>query len=860
MPLRISLPTVLAGLVAGCATAATLLPVTPAFAAAAAAAPAAVSASPVVPKPVGAFLATDPGEETTQTARTTAPLPPALLGQAVMAQPAGTGLQLTQRPATAHPAAARTARAGATAQAAPQTCTAADFGARSGADLVAYVKGSTPDCMNTLFDLTGSDAGTVFKQQQMLTVANAFHSLATGYTGDDSTGILQLVLFLRAGYFVQSNNASAVGPYDAALTKATKAGLDAFFKSDHWEDKTDANGAVLREVLVLTDSADLQASYLGVYREVLDSYDNSYNAFPKLVGAVNAVLATPLWRANWNADFVKAVGADPRILGTLSDFALSHQDLLSGPNAALDVNAGNDLARMTGDSAAVEAKARPLVKQVLDAAPVTGPTGPLYVHTAYQANTYDAANCSTYGVCDLPAKLTAATLPTKLVCDNRVIETESLSAADQAAVCTSLRGEDGFFHHLVQDSGPVPGQYDKTVTLAVFANKADYTTYSWAIFGNGTDNGGETMMDPTDPSNQAVSVMFLKSWNDSFPANVWNLNHEYTHYLDGIYDMKGTFGTETSVPNIWWIEGVAEYESYAYRGQTDTEAMAEAAKHTYALSTLFQNTYDNSDTTRTYPWGYLAVRYMFEKHPDVIQSMLGHFRTGDYTGGYAVYNSLGTSYDADFDAWLNTCAAGACYAQGPTALFDQSVNGATVTLTDRSVQTGPGRIASWHWTFGDGSSSDQRNPSHTYAAPGTYTVVETAVDSNGKSTSTATSATVAVGGGQATPPACTDTRAEALGRNCSRADQSATAGHLVYKYLYLPAGTSTLTVSTSGGTGIAYLYYNDDTWASPDAFTASATNSGTSQTLTVTNPTAGYRYLSLYAVTDFSGVTISTQY
>ncbi|PYC88448.1 collagenase, partial [Streptomyces tateyamensis] len=109
--------------------------------------------------------------------------------------------------------------------------------------------------------------------------------------------------------------------------------------------------------------------------------------------------------------------------------------------------------------------------------------------------------------------------------------------------------------------------------------------------------------------------------------------------------------------------------------------------------------------------------------------------------------------------------------------------------------------------------------------------------------------------GQAPPPACTDPRAEALGQNCSRAGQSATAGHLVYKYVYVPAGTSKLTVSTSGGTGLAYLYYNDDTWASPDAFTASGTNSGTAQTVTVTNPEPGYHYLSLYAVTDFSGVT-----
>ncbi|MFB7667140.1 collagenase [Kitasatospora sp. NPDC056138] len=859
MRLRIPIPTLMA-VVATAATAAALLPAPALAASGPVTAKSATAAASVVPKPFGPEVSAG----SVDPAPAAAPLPPALLAQTTMGQPAGTAVQTTPRPADrktapAKPAAGAPRAAGATAAAAAaQSCALADFGSRSGSDLVSFVENSTTDCVNTLFNVTGTDAGSIFKQQQMLPVARAFQDLAADYGGDDSTGIWQLVLFLRAGYYVQSYNPGAVGTYDAALFDATKAGLDAFFASRHWTDVNDANGPVLYDVLVLTDSANLQSKYLNVYKQVLNGYSNSYNAYPKMVKAVNAALFAPLWRANWSPDYVNAVSADPSIVNTLSSFALNHKDLLGGPNAFLDVNAGNDLARMTGDNATIEAVAKPLVKAVLDSARITGATGPLYVHTAFQADQYDGTQCSYYDTCNLPAKLTAAVLPNTLVCDNRTIETEALSAADLAAVCASLRGEDTFFHKLVKDNGPVPGQYDKTITLAVFANQADYVNYSWAIFGNGTDNGGQTVMDPTDPANQAVSVMYQKSWKDGFPANVWNLNHEYTHYLDGIYDMKGNFGAEISVPDIWWIEGVAEYESYAYRGTTDTQAMAEAPKHTYKLSTIFQNTYDNSDSTRVYPWGYLSVRYMFEKHPSDVQNMLGHFRTGDFQGGYAVYNSIGTAYDADFDAWLDSCAGGACYAAGPTALFAQSVSGATVGLTDRSVETASSaKITSWNWTFGDGTSSDERNPTHTYAAAGTYTVDLTVTDSSGKTASTPAAVTVTTGGAL---PACTDVRTDAMGQNCSRPNQAATAGSLDYLYVYLPAGTTTLKVSTSGGTGTAYLYYDPDTWASPSAFTASSTGSGTTQSITVTNTTAGYRYLSLYADTDFSGVTVSTQF
>jgi plastocyanin len=44
--------------------------------------------------------------------------------------------------------------------------------------------------------------------------------------------------------------------------------------------------------------------------------------------------------------------------------------------------------------------------------------------------------------------------------------------------------------------------------------------------------------------------------------------------------------------------------------------------------------------------------------------------------------------------------------------------GAGVAFTDASTGA-----ASWSWDFGDGSSSTQQNPTHSYAAPGSYTVV-----------------------------------------------------------------------------------------------------------------------------------------
>ncbi len=46
----------------------------------------------------------------------------------------------------------------------------------------------------------------------------------------------------------------------------------------------------------------------------------------------------------------------------------------------------------------------------------------------------------------------------------------------------------------------------------------------------------------------------------------------------------------------------------------------------------------------------------------------------------------------------------------------------TVQFTDHTNAFGAG-ITSWYWNFGDGTTSGQQNPQHTYETPGTYSVV-----------------------------------------------------------------------------------------------------------------------------------------
>ncbi|KJK56497.1 M9 family metallopeptidase [Saccharothrix sp. ST-888] len=666
-------------------------------------------------------------------------------------------------------------------RAAPRAATAAacnvsDFTGRTGSALVQQIESASVDCVNTLFTLTGNDAYLAFREPQMVSVADALRDVSAGYPGNDSTSTEQLVLFLRAGYYVQWNNASTVGTYGTALQTAIRGGLDAFYANPHSGDVTDANGAVLAEAVTLIDSAQENARYLYVVQRLLKGYDpGSYNSSYGMLSAVNNTY-TVLFRGHQLPEFTAAVQADPSLLDTLHDFAVANDALLGTDQSYLTANAGRELGRFLQHAELLD-KTRPLVKDLLGRSSMTGRTAPLWTGLAGMTDSFDQGDCAYYGTCDLAARLRAAVLTTAYTCSPSIrIVAQQMGTTDLDATCASLRGQDAYVHGIVKDNGPVADDHNSTIEVVVFHSSADYQTYAGLIFGISTDNGGMYVEgDPAATGNQPRFVAYEAEWlRPSF--QIWNLNHEYTHYLDGRFDMYGDFDAGVSTPTVWWIEGFAEYVSYSYRNVSYDAAMAQAARGTYRLSTLFDTTYAN-DTTRIYNWGYLAVRYMLQSHRADVDTLLGHFRVGDWAGARTLLTgTIGTRYDSDFAAWLTACGAGNC-------------------------------------------------------GPGTPPVAE-----------------------------CTSADTRELGQNCARGNLAATTGNYSYLYLRIPAGTSWLTVTSTGGTGDADLYYNPNGWATTSSWSARSTQTGNAEMLTVTNPPAGIVYLSLYAKSGFGSVSLSTSY
>ena len=109
--------------------------------------------------------------------------------------------------------------------------------------------------------------------------------------------------------------------------------------------------------------------------------------------------------------------------------------------------------------------------------------------------------------------------------------------------------------------------------------------------------------------------------------------------------------------------------------------------------------------------------------------------------------SIGNPPSASSEHWVALLELSSP-SQDPTASFSFDQTGLFVSFQDLSMDDGS--VVSWDWDFGDGSSSSEQHPSHTYGAAGSYTVSLTVTDNTGASGSASESVVVVDGGGGTT--------------------------------------------------------------------------------------------------------------
>ena len=167
--------------------------------------------------------------------------------------------------------------------------------------------------------------------------------------------------------------------------------------------------------------------------------------------------------------------------------------------------------------------------------------------------------------------------------------------------------------------------------------------------------------------------------------------------------------------------------------------------------------------------------------------------------------------------------------QPPTASFTRSCSALTCNFTSTSSDP-DGSIASYSWNFGDGATSTAQNPSHTYAAGGTYTVTLQVTDNQGAQSTTASQNVIVTPPNQ--PPTASFTRScSALTCNFTSTSSDPDGSIASYAWTFGDGATSTVQnpshTYASGGTFTVTLRVTDN---------QGAQSTTASQSVTVTPP------------------------
>ncbi len=142
------------------------------------------------------------------------------------------------------------------------------------------------------------------------------------------------------------------------------------------------------------------------------------------------------------------------------------------------------------------------------------------------------------------------------------------------------------------------------------------------------------------------------------------------------------------------------------------------------LKVTFTETSKGSPTA--WKWDFGDGTYSTVKNPTHTYS-----KTGTYTVKLTATNEAGSSTKNKANYIKVTTGS-----KAPVADFWGSPLSGKAPLKVTFKETSKGSPTSWKWNFGDGKSSTEKSPTHTYSAAGTYTVKLTATNAAGSSTKT----------------------------------------------------------------------------------------------------------------------------
>ncbi|MBM4937414.1 collagenase [Vibrio parahaemolyticus] len=516
------------------------------------------------------------------------------------------------------------------------------------------VANSDYECMRTWFSPSLEQADVVFSTMSVSRITGGLKKAIEAYKGtkEQAQQIYYLGEFIKAAYKNRHDTfAKKLQPFSSELSADIANTIQQFLRSPYALTEGREQQEALASMLIVVDSIRQLAIAAPDVFAILDSFSADKSDSYYYRKAINNIFVAMAGHSQTKA-FYDVIESDSSYIHRLSSFITNNEWAIGTDSEQLLGNAARELARLVKTE---DAETRKVVVDTLDSLlkryPLGGKSDRIWVGIAEMVDAYASDYLEQLGLSNSKSVLKQRIMTFSYDCRGPArILAQEMTEAQAITSCETLNLKEDDFHQTVNTGyQPVADDHSDSVDVIVFKTKSDYSTYSSFLFDNTTNNGGQFLeRDPSKQGNVPRFVAYQNGWDDDF--SILNLEHEYVHYLDGRFNQYGDFHDTMREGNIvWWLEGFAEYMYYK---EGYNAALVLGKEKTHTLADVFSTNYSDG-LNRVYRWGYLAVRFMIEKHPEDVTELLGYSRTGQYKEWVKLLERLGPGYNTEFHSWLD---------------------------------------------------------------------------------------------------------------------------------------------------------------------------------------------------------------
>jgi hypothetical protein len=228
------------------------------------------------------------------------------------------------------------------------------------------------------------------------------------------------------------------------------------------------------------------------------------------------------------------------------------------------------------------------------------------------------------------------------------IRAQEMTEEDLTKVCDELSQAKAQFNAVLDDTitpeftVPVEGDLNEVTNIHIFSSLSNHVAWGEHLFNVDNDSGIYLESEATKWSHRSDILTFDGlEWTNGFSV-IRSLQHEYIHALDARYNKEGNYISE----NGWWSEGLAEYTSTFYNSPYRLIEIANEDEQ-FTLSEIFDQ------TANVYSWGQLAVAFLIEEHPEIVNGMLVKMRAGEWDAFQEELVIQAQTYQDEFLAWYS---------------------------------------------------------------------------------------------------------------------------------------------------------------------------------------------------------------